>query len=129
MLKKNKAQKSKKNKTLQQPKQTQKGTREKLKSIWQKTKELFLLYWHKSWKTFVVFSVFLGVFAILYPRPMVSPPTAPVDNDNPFSVSFDIYNNGFLPLYDCGALIGLGRIGGADTHLSKSAIYKFKGHC
>lgn len=84
------------------------------------------LSWGVAWKSFVVFSVFLGVFAILYPRPVVSPPSVPVDQNNRFSVSFDITNGGYIPLNDCGVFLGIGGIGGKGTKLNQSFNPSFK---
>ena len=75
-------------------------------------------------------STLLGGLAALLtflPRPTVSPPSTPFDIKNPFSVSFDISNSGYIPLEDCTALLGVGEIAnGPDARLNPSFIPSFK---
>lgn len=68
----------------------------------------------------------VGGAVVFLPRPTVLSPTVPFDNNNSFSVSFDISNNGYIPLEDCGISLGVGQIAGKDAHLDPSLIPSFQ---
>ena len=83
----------------------------------------------KMWRK--VFGSLLGVCtlagaAVFFPRPTVSPPSMPFDPTDKFSVSFEISNNGYIPLNDCTAMLGVGQISGASAHFDPSFIPSFK---
>jgi hypothetical protein len=73
--------------------------------------------------TVLGFSVSLVVFL---PRPTVSPPSVPFDKNDKFSVSFNISNNGYIPLEDCTAMLGIGQILGRDVPFDPSFMPTFK---
>ena len=58
----------------------------------------------------------------------MNPPSMPLDNSNIFSVSFDIVNEGYIPLDDCGAVLGIGQIlsGKENDQLDPNWIPSFK---
>jgi len=69
---------------------------------------------------------FVASIVVFLPRPMVSPPSVPFVTNDPFSVTFDICNNGFVPLYDCDASFGVGQIAGKSRKLDPSFIPTFE---
>ena len=69
----------------------------------------------------------LAAIIVFLPRPMVSAPSTPFDKTNPFSVSFDIANSGYVPLWDCGVSLGVGQIINIKgSHLDPSFIPTFE---
>lgn len=62
------------------------------------------------WSAIVGIVGFAAAVVVFLPRPMVSPPSVPFDSNNRFSVSFDISNNGYIPIEDCTVLLGIGQI-------------------
>jgi hypothetical protein len=68
-----------------------------------------------------------GLAAVLtfLPRVVVSPPTSPIDPRNAMSVSFDVINTGFIPLWDVSASLGLGEITNSGG-LVETAVPTFK---
>jgi hypothetical protein len=52
----------------------------------------------------------IGGAAVVLPRVVVSPPSAPVDPYNPGSIAFEVTNTGIIPLSDVSASVALGRI-------------------
>lgn len=69
-----------------------------------------------------------GVAAVVVflPRPIVSAPSAPLDQNDIFSVSFDITNGGYVPLADSRIFLGVGQIGTKGTRIDPSFIPTFK---
>jgi hypothetical protein len=84
----------------------------------------------KSFKVLLVICTLVGgaaALTVFWPRPMVSAPSIPFDKTNPFSVSFDISNGGYLPLWDCGVGLGVGQIINIKgNHLDPSFIPTFE---
>lgn len=77
---------------------------------------------------FLLICTLVGVaasIAVFLPRPIVSPPSIPFDNNNRFSVSFDIINGGYIPLEDCGVSLGVGQITSKGAHLDPSFFPTF----
>jgi len=73
--------------------------------------------------TFVGFAASIIVFL---PRPNVSAPTVPFDIEDSFSVSFDISNNGFVPLHNCTIYFGVGQVAGKNKRLDPLFIPSFE---
>ena len=64
---------------------------------------------HYFWKLVVVISIVAGVFSFFYPRVVVEADQSDL-SDNPFSVSFIVTNNSFVPLENVNVAIGICRI-------------------
>lgn len=69
---------------------------------------------------------FIASIVVFLPRPMVSPPSVPFVTNDPFSVTFDIYNNGFIPLHNCEVYLGIGQITGESKKLDPLFIPTFE---
>lgn len=88
----------------------------------------------KTRKRFMFLPSLLGLYTLLggaaaivvfFPRPVISPPSIPL-SQTIFSVSFEVINNGYIPLEDCGILLGVGQINTAGAILDRSFIPDFK---
>ena len=68
-----------------------------------------------------------GIVALLTLLPRVSvTPSDPVDPINPFSASFTITNNGFVPLSSVDALLGIGQVATAPALLDPNFVPNFE---
>jgi hypothetical protein len=68
----------------------------------------------------------VGGAVVFLPRPMVLPPSVPLDQKDQFSVSFDVSNSGYIPLTDCTASLGVGQITTQGAHLDPKFIPTFE---
>ena len=69
---------------------------------------------------------FVASVIVFLPRPNVSAPTVPFDTEDSFSVSFDVSNNGFIPLYHCTVSFGVGQVVGKEKQLDPLFIPSFE---
>lgn len=69
---------------------------------------------------------FVAAIVVFLPRPTVSPPSIPFIPNDPFSVTFDVYNNGLIPLNNCDISFGVGQITGKNSKLDPLFIPTFE---
>ena len=67
----------------------------------------------------------LGAIFVFYPRISIAP-NDPVDILNPFSVSFKITNNSYIPLEDVNVSLGLGQIVTAPAQINPNISPSFE---
>ena len=68
----------------------------------------------------------IAAAVIFLPRPIVSAPSVPLDQNDIFSVSFDIINGGYVPLEDSCILLGVGQIGTRGAQINSSFTPTFE---
>ena len=68
----------------------------------------------------------IAAAVVFLPRPIVSAPSVPLDQNDIFSVSFDIINGGYVPLEDSGILLGVGQIGTRGARINSSFTPTFE---